>query len=153
MVTIKTRSGSAYETLWKLFKNDFEPERGYPMRIPLIGNHVTLDNTLIYSVFLDKHLSFVSLCRDFEHLFFFNMRMFEILNINFCEFFGLNQTSLYNHLRKDENEEKKASFIEEDKALSIFTIVSPKKICVMTMFSAIRTCDRLRFDVLSCILS
>ena len=48
MVTIKTRSGSAYETLWKLFKNDFEPERGYPMRIPLIGNHVTLDNTLIY---------------------------------------------------------------------------------------------------------
>ena len=86
------------------------------------------DNTLIYSVFLDKHLSFVSLCRDFEHLFFFNMRMFEILNINFCEFFGLNQTSLYNHLRKDENEEKKASFIEEDKALSIFTIVSPEKI-------------------------
>ena len=48
MVTIKTRSGSAYETLWKLFKNDFEPEKGYPMRIPLIGNHVTLDNTLIY---------------------------------------------------------------------------------------------------------
>jgi len=86
------------------------------------------DNTLIYSVFLDKHLSFVSLCRDFEHLFFFNMRMFEILNINFCEFFGLNQTSLYNHLRKDENEEKNASFIEEDKALSIFTIVSPEKI-------------------------
>ena len=86
------------------------------------------DNILIYSVFLDKHLSFISLCRDFEHLFFFNMRMFKILNINFCEFFGLNQTSLYNELRKGENEEIEATFKEEDKAISIFTTVSPEKI-------------------------
>lgn len=48
MVTIKTREGSAYKTLWKLFEDDFKPKRGYPMRIPLIGNHVTLNNTLVY---------------------------------------------------------------------------------------------------------
>ena len=86
------------------------------------------DNILIYSVFLDNHFSFISLCRDFEHLFFFNMRMFKILNINFCEFFGLNQTSLYNHLRKGENEEIEATYKEEDKALSIFKSLSPEKI-------------------------
>ena len=48
MVTIKTRSGSAYKTLRTLFDNDFEPEKGYSMKIPLIGNHATINHELIY---------------------------------------------------------------------------------------------------------
>ena len=48
MVTIKTRKGSAYKTLKTLFNNDFKPEEGYPMRIPLVGNHITIDFNTIY---------------------------------------------------------------------------------------------------------
>ena len=48
MVTIKTRKGSAYKTLKTLFNNDFEPEKGYPMRIPLVGNHITIDFNTMY---------------------------------------------------------------------------------------------------------
>ena len=48
MVHIETRSGSAYKTLKTLFKNDFEPKKGHTMKIPLIGNHVTIDNSSIY---------------------------------------------------------------------------------------------------------
>ena len=48
MVTIKTRSGSAYKTLRTLFDNDFEPERGYPIRIPLMGNHISINHSNFY---------------------------------------------------------------------------------------------------------
>lgn len=48
MVTIKTRSGSAYKTLRTLFDNDFEPERGYPIRIPLMGNHIKINHCSFY---------------------------------------------------------------------------------------------------------
>ena len=48
MVTIKTRKGSVYETLKTLFNDDFKPEPGYPMRIPLIGNHVTINHSRFY---------------------------------------------------------------------------------------------------------
>lgn len=48
MVTIKTRSGSAYKTLRTLFDNDFEPEKGYPIRIPLMGNHISINHSNFY---------------------------------------------------------------------------------------------------------
>lgn len=48
MVTIKTRKGSAYETLKLLFYEDFKPKKGYPMRIPLIGNNITIDFNTLY---------------------------------------------------------------------------------------------------------
>lgn len=48
MVTIKTRSGNAYKTLRTLFDNDFEPEKGYPIRIPLMGNHISINHSNFY---------------------------------------------------------------------------------------------------------
>ena len=56
------------------------------------------------------------------------MKMFEILNINFCEFFGLNQTLLYNKLIKTKNGETKSYLYDEDRAISIFKYVPQDKI-------------------------
>ena len=84
------------------------------------------ENLLIYSVFLDQKFSFISLCRDFEQLFFFNMKMFEILHLNFCEFFGLNESFLSSKLKK-ENMNLGPNLKKEDKALSIFSNVPQEK--------------------------
>lgn len=48
MVYMESKEGSAYKVLKILFEKDFRPEMGYPMRIPLIGNHATIDQTTIY---------------------------------------------------------------------------------------------------------
>ena len=48
MVYMESKEGSAYKVLKILFEKDFKPEMGYPMRIPLIGNHATIDQTTIY---------------------------------------------------------------------------------------------------------
>ena len=87
------------------------------------------EETITYSVFLDKDFNFVSLCRDFEQLFFFNMKMFGILNINFCEFFGLNENQLRSKLKRNQTNIQLDSFWKiEDKAYCIFSKIPLEKI-------------------------
>ncbi len=87
------------------------------------------EETITYSVFLDKDFNFVSLCRDFEQLFFFNMKMFGILNINFCDFFGLNENKLRSKLKRNQTNLVLDSFWKtEDKAYCIFTKIPSEKI-------------------------
>ena len=86
------------------------------------------EETITYSVFLDKDFNFVSLCRDFEQLFFFNMKMFDILNINFCQFFGLNESILRKNLKKNENNiELNSYWKKENKAYLIFSNIPNEK--------------------------
>ena len=104
------------------FKNSFH----------IIINFKLLTNedkdTIFYSVFIDKDFNFVSLCRDFEQLFFFNMKMFDILNINFCQFFGLNESNLRKNLKKKRKKLKINSFWKkENKAYLIFSNIPQEK--------------------------
>ena len=43
---------------------------------------------------LNSSLHFITISKSFEEQFFFNLKMFEILKINFCDFFGVSTSKL-----------------------------------------------------------
>ena len=91
---------------------------------------------LSYSLMLNNNLHFLSISKSFEEEFFFNLKMFETLKINFCDFFGVSLTKLKKRLNKKKrnsiNTKKKIlrNLIEENNSISILTNVSNDKIFI-----------------------
>ena len=85
---------------------------------------------------LNNSLHFITISKSFEEQFFFNLKMFEILKINFCDFFGVSTSKLKKRLNKKKrnsiNTRKKIlrNLIEENHSLSILSNVSQEKIFV-----------------------
>ena len=106
----------------------------------IIANIEIVDlNTLSclnYSLMLNSSLHFITISKSFEEQFFFNLKMFEILKINFCDFFGVSTLKLKKRLNKKKrnsiNTRKKIlrNLIEENHSLSILSNVSQDKIFV-----------------------
>ena len=106
----------------------------------IIANIEIVDlNTLSclnYSLMLNNSLHFITISKSFEEQFFFNLKMFEILKINFCDFFGVSTSKLKKRLNKKKrnsiNTRKKIlrNLIEENHSLSILSNVSQEKIFV-----------------------
>lgn len=82
------------------------------------------DNALHYNLILDKGFMFLSICRLFEEQFFFNLKMFQILKMTFCDFFGIN----YDKLQKEFNFiQKHTNLKEHNRAISIYKTIPLNK--------------------------
>ena len=69
------------------------------------------DYKIKYNLFLNKNFKISNISKNFEDLFLFDLKMFDILKINFCDFFGINKTKLEKKIQH--NLKKKKSTIKK----------------------------------------
>ncbi len=89
------------------------------VNVRIIQNENNL--SLSYHIFLDKKGYFMSICKEFEKHFFFDIKRIKQLSITFNDFFGIPP------LGKKNNKEPFNFLFEEDKAHSIFNTIPNEK--------------------------
>ena len=80
------------------------------------------DYKIKYNLFLNKNFKISNISKNFEDLFLFDLKMFDILKINFCDFFGLNKMKLekkiQHHFKKNKSMKNKFNEINKNKTIS-----------------------------------
>lgn len=93
------------------------------------------DYSFSYSLLLNRDFKFLSLSENFETQFFFTLKMFEILKITFCDFFGISSTRLRKKLRERSTPSSNINAIKEiNKAITVFNNINQEKMFTYRYF-------------------
>ena len=93
------------------------------------------DYSFSYCLLLNRDFKFLSLSENFETQFFFTLKMFDILKITFCDFFGISSTRLRKKLRERSTPSNNTNAIKEvNKAISIFSNINQEKMFTYRYF-------------------
>lgn len=86
------------------------------------------DFSISYYLMLNRDFKLLSISPNFENQFFFTLKMFDILKITFCDFFGISINRLKTKLKeKQPNISKDSILIAMNKASSIFCNIDQEK--------------------------
>lgn len=86
------------------------------------------DFSISYYLMLNRDFKFLSISPNFENQFFFTLKMFDILKITFCDFFGISINHLKSKLKeKQPNFAKDSNLMAINKANSIFCNINQEK--------------------------
>ena len=96
-------------------------------------NSNEINQSLIYSLILNYDFNILNISKNFEDNFYFNLKIFDNLKINYCDFFGIDEIKLKKILTSKMSKLNLFSYnlstlIDENKAISIFTNIQENKI-------------------------
>ena len=96
-------------------------------------NSNKIKQSFIYSLILNQDFNILNISKNFEENFYFNLKIFDNLKINYCDFFGIDEIKLKKNLTSRMSKLNIFSYnintlIDENKAIAIFLNVQENKI-------------------------
>lgn len=102
-----------------------------PMALAMIIklNEKTNANTrekMFYSI-LDEQFAFQSISKDFEILFYFNIKMYHAINLNFCQLIGINQDLVTGLFKEEKKKQRKKLLLKAKKEKFFYSLLTSVK--------------------------